>query len=270
MSPEADPRALFNLLVTEKRKRDDLNSRVREAIADLRLLKEERDKVNAEVAEMKEARNSSRQQGRELLKQAKQLRDALKGFEVPKGRSDSLGKLIEELDFKYQTKPMPFDDEKKLVKKIEELRKLFRAKRFVEKKRENIKGISHNVEDLFSTSDELHQSILDKARKSEELHKAFIEKIHEIDGLRAKSNEAHALVIKYSRELGDARSEAEEERSQRRAEEMIEREKLLKARAEKVKATLTGKKSFNLRDLQVLGAAGEDFSFEKAGKDEED
>ncbi|MFH0961076.1 MAG: hypothetical protein V1820_00140 [archaeon] len=268
----SDPRELYNLLITEKYKRDEANSKVREAISTLKLLRDERDGMNKEIAGLKEQRNSSRARGREMIKQAKVLREMLKGFEAPKGSSTSLGKLIEELDFKYQTNPVPFEEEKRLVKKIEELKKLWKARKFVEKKRANISSISTEVDTFFSESDELHKQVVEKAEKSEGIHKLFIEKIHEIDKLRAKSNEAHQLVVKYAQALGDAREIASEERIQRRAEELLEQEKFLKERAEQVWEKIeskisaqSGKKSFNFRDLQVLSAvSGEDFSLEKA------
>jgi uncharacterized coiled-coil DUF342 family protein len=260
-SGENDLRALYETLLSEKDKRDSANLAVKQAVDDLKMLKEERDRINKEVAQAKERRNSARTEGKRLLDEAKKLREMLKGVDLPRGSSEALGKLIERLDFTYQTKPMPFDQERQLVKKIEELRIVLRTKRVFERKNENLSSLSGDVNSLFTESRKLHEELLTKAGESERVHKLVIEKAREIDALRKKSDAAHLNVLRLSAELGEARAEERQEKARERATEVLEREKHLHEKARELKKQLTGKKTFNLRDLQVIGAAGEDFDF---------
>ncbi len=259
---ERDTRALYEDLLSEKDKRDAANHAVRQAIDDLKLLKEERDRVNAGVAEVKAKRNAARAEGKRLLEDAKKLRDLLKGVTVPRGSSEALAKLFEHLDFTYQTKPMPFAQERQLVKKLEELRVIVRTKRAFEKKNESLSNLSGSVDSLFRESRALHEDLLKRAEDSERVHNLVIGKAREIDALRRKADEAHAKVVAISAALGDARVDENEARARARAEEVLARETALREKAKEIKTKISGKKSFNLRDLQVLGAAGEEMSFE--------
>jgi uncharacterized coiled-coil DUF342 family protein len=268
--PGAEPKEIYEQLVEWKRKRDELNSQVRQSIDELKLLKEERERVNAEVASLKDKRNAKSEEAKELLEEAKRLRESLKGIEPPKGSSETISKLIEKLDFTYQTKPMPFEQEKQLVKKIAELRGVLRTRFFFENMSSKFADTSGKTEALFQESHKFHDAVMDKSKESEKLHGLVLAKAKEVSDLRRRADSAHAQVVQLSCDLSDARSEVAQTQKTEDTNKLIEQEKSLHEKAKKLKQEMTGKKTFNLRDLQVLGAAGEDFDFGEGEKENKD
>lgn len=263
-----------------RNERDSANAQVKALAEEIRKLKDLRDEANKKVAELKKLRDAKHEETKRAVAELKKLQPPeteTGGKAVPRlGRSARLKALLDRMEFDYQTKPMPFAEEKKFVKAIEELRKSMKAASAAEMKFGALAALEKAMMRTRRESDELHIQVVIQAKVSQDAHEKIIKKQAEIDRLRIVADGKHnkflelkttALVLS-GKENDERRARAEvfqKRRSEDRQRFRSEIEKVAAQVEKKVEEVAKDdkkkRKKFDMRDLQLLSETGKKVPF---------
>ena len=148
-----------------------------------------RDAESNKVAELKNSRNQSQQEARQLLQQTRALREqldekgGLKSLD-PKWAKEKLEEALEEIEEKIEKQALALTDERKLLTERKKL--LQKNEDWLEKRRKDNPEMSEYVDSsrkmqkLFKHADKLHQEMLTHVEKNEPIHEEFLEKRAEL------------------------------------------------------------------------------------------
>ncbi len=265
-----------------RNERDSANAEVKALAEEVRKLKSMRDEANKKVAELKKLRDAKHDETKKAITELKkfQLQQGI-GDEAPKGRrpatsSARLKALLDRMEFDYQTKPMPFQEEKKFVKAIEELRKSMKAASVAEMKFGALAALEKAMMRTRRESDDIHRQVVAEAKVSQDAHEKIIKKQAEIDRLRIVADGKHnkflelkttALVLS-GKENEERRARAEVfqkrqvEAKQRFRSEIEKAAEAVEKKVEQVtKDDKKKRKKFDMRDLQLLSETGKKIPF---------
>lgn len=256
---EEELRTVLGNLAKARTERDSLNNRVKELREAITALRAARQKINEEVKQAKARRQEKHGQAKKILETLKAMHSALRSTTGPREQAKSIEALITKLDFEYQTRPVPFPEEKKLVQRIEQLKKDLRSRLTIEKVLDQLDSLENTFEDLKDAAQKEHEEVLANAAKSDELSQAITAKFAEIDSLRNKAQKSHdnMLLLVVARDslrekIAAERRKSLDARALAAVKAAEEREKTIKAKVNTLSATLKGKKKFNLMDLQTI------------------
>jgi len=167
--------------------RDSANAQVKALAEEVRKLKDLRDEANKKVAEFKRQRDAKHEETKKAITELKkfQLQQGISDEAPTRGgrrqqrpaSSERLKSLLDKMEFDYQTKPMPFAEEKKFVKAIEELRKSMKAASNAEMKLGALLALQKAMMRTRRESDEIHRQVVAQAKVSQDAHEKIIKKI---------------------------------------------------------------------------------------------
>lgn len=266
-----------------RNERDSANAEAKALAEEIRKLKALRDEANKKVADFKRLRDAKHEETKNAITELKKFQLQQGVDEVPRrgggGRRTSsarLKALLDRMEFDYQTKPMPFHEEKKFVKEIEALRKSMKAASVAEMKFGALSALEKAMMRTRRESDELHMQVVMQAKASQDAHEKIVKKQAEIDRLRAAADGKHekflelkttALVL-HGKVNDERRAHAEvfqKRRSEDRQRFRSEIEKAAEAVEKKVeqvsKDDKKKRKKFDMRDLQLLSETGKKVPF---------
>ncbi len=269
-----------------RNERDSANAEAKALAEEIRKLKALRDEANKKVAEFKRQRDAKHEETKNAITELKKFQLQQGVDEVPRrgggrggGRRTSsarLKALLDRMEFDYQTKPMPFHEEKKFVKEIEALRKSMKAASVAEMKFGALSALEKAMMRTRRESDELHMQVVIQAKASQDAHEKIIKKQAEIDRLRAAADGKHekflelkttALVL-HGKVTEERRGRSEvfqkrrvEERQRARSEIDKVAAEIEKKVEEESKDKKKKRKKFDMRDLQLLSETGKKIPF---------
>jgi uncharacterized coiled-coil DUF342 family protein len=173
---------LFNELKKLKESRDDLTSSVK-------VLKDDREKINAEIKEaISKIKGSQKVDG-----------DSAK---VNVGR---LKKDLEKLQYHIETTPLSPENEKKIMKQIKEKEKIISKAKDAWSAKTETKGLSKEINVLKDKSNEIHDKVQANAKESQVKHENMISVSKEIKFLKAREKEIHQLFSDIKDKYKDKR-----------------------------------------------------------------
>jgi uncharacterized coiled-coil DUF342 family protein len=178
--------------------------------------KSERDKINKTVQEQKELRQSFYTESKELRKEfttktAKQKSMANIPMEVL-----ILTKQIDQLEWEIQTEATNVDDEKKLVKHIQDnIEKMHNYANMYQEHEavsNTIKKLTSSLRRKLRKAEQAHQTMLAAVNKSDTHHKNFVEAVMKLRDARTKRVGFQHEVEKHKKALDHWKKIMEKER----------------------------------------------------------
>jgi uncharacterized coiled-coil DUF342 family protein len=195
--------------------RDMLNAKHKEIKDEMKKTRNERDEIVAKMKEHKKLRNELQQQAKELIKARQQKKGEV--FKNLPLRLEELKADVQMLEYRQETVPLCPQDENELIEKIREKKREFDdVKQHVDKQKElqiDITEKDQAIDELFKKADEQHDLVQKYYDESQVKHKTYIKMVHELSISIAESNKKHEEYIETRNEAQKNHEKAMEMRS---------------------------------------------------------
>jgi|SRR3989338_197912 len=250
------------------REQTELRKRTREEVDSIKLLKSETDEYNTETTELRNKRDSENKRVRSLIEKIKELREKkkliLKKYDIKD--PERVHKKIEELESKIETEALSPSQEKKLMKEINTLKKIFGKDSELERVMKEIKEVSKMLDESKAKGDECHNKLQEIRKKGG--YKGFKKISKTITELRKNHKEVYDKFLKTkqqyhqsNKELKDKLKQVNDTRKKERVKKEKEKEKTdslnvikLHELAKEVEAKLKKKQKITTDDLLAFQA----------------
>jgi uncharacterized coiled-coil DUF342 family protein len=180
--------SLIDDIKHNRNQRNELTKQVRSE-------KEERDKHNLDVKESVDKIKVLEKEREELIQKHNLKQDPI-----------ALIKQIRGIEFKIETQPMSFEEEKKLMKRIRDLKKHLEEAKAVVGVIDKMRELSRQIDEKKRTAQSTHRKVQSHAKASQEKHESLIESSKQIDDMKKEEEEAFRNFIenkKIFNELND-------------------------------------------------------------------
>jgi len=178
-------------------KRDELNEQIKTLRAEILELKGERDKLNEKVKELKQQREETKTEIREKIEELRKLNQEVKAFskKKPSRSFQTLQKEVEGIEWKIQTTPLSLQEEKELVERVKQLETQLNILRKLDQLNQKILELRAELKALETNSKLYHEKLIEAAQESQEIHKRMLEKIGEAKKLKIEADNLHKLFL---------------------------------------------------------------------------
>lgn len=266
-----------------KKKLEDVNSKKEEWFKkkeDLKkeinkLIKEAKDKKNKktisgnEISKLKKERDFYNKKVKECIEKLRELRKE-KGSMSSKlklGKNpESVKNQMEKLETSIETDALSYSKEKQVMKKINDLKKIYLESGKIIKINKEIKDLIDNLEDSKNKANEFHDKLIKSSNETKKGFNEFIELSKKINNLKSEQEKAFKEFVKYKKEFSTVNdmlknvlmslgakqkiwSSIKEKRQIKKEE--IKKDKIDK-RTKEVEAKLKDKKKLTTEDLVLL------------------
>jgi len=235
-------------------------------IGQIRSLRKERDEMTAEVKKLKEEKAKLQEElkNKEAKKEEmqKKRKEIMQEFHLRYG-PEEIKSQMERLESKIETEAIPFEKEKELMKKINELKKRYVQASKLTEEIKGYKDLTHDIGELRTKVQETFLHVQAKASQGQQRHEKMMALIKELDAMKtqgqftpeieAANKEMDELRKKLEEELGELQEISKEAGVQ---EEISRQNKSRKMdeMAEKVEEKLRTKKKLTTEDLLMYQA----------------
>ena len=243
-----------------REERDMINASRKEQKEEMKRLKKERDELVSKMRHHKEIRNKLQQEAKKLIEAKRKKKGEV--FRNLPLRVEELNADIQMLEYRQETVPMSPQEENELIDKIRHKKEEFkRTKKQMEKQKlveVDISDKDKAIDGLFKKADEEHKMVQKFYKESQKLHEKYIKMVNELSVKIAEANKKHDEYMQIRNEAQKIHEKAFEMKSKiiaikgerrkkwREAKEAI-KEQNVKAR----KAVMDEKKLEEIRDKSV-------------------
>tara|TARA_Y100000310_G_scaffold342032_1_gene443420 strand:+ start:1194 stop:2105 length:912 start_codon:yes stop_codon:yes gene_type:complete len=231
-------------------KKEEFSNKIKENIKIIKENKPKRDALTKKVKELKEQRNILNQDAKHKISEFKKLND-LKKILISKSKikdPSAIKKEIDRTEVKLETEVMPFEHEKKLSKKLKDLKKSLEGASKIIEIIEEIKKQNPKINTLRKNTEKVHSEIQKTAKESQILHESVIKSSKDIDELKLKEKEAFKKFSKLKKRFVDINNQLKRELG----EMSITSEKINKFRLEE-------KEKRELKDTMLIQVKEQEF-----------
>jgi len=260
-------------LNSEARKWAEKRNAIHERIKNLRMedgeLKEKRDALNEKVRELKGLRDTARNARKEKRVKILSLREELRALakNKPPRSMHEIQEEIESLEWKIQTTPLAFKEEKTLIDQVKPLEAQLLVYKRMQKLKDNVLTLKQESEALESEAKLYHEKLSELAEQSQAFHEMRIKALNQIRTVKVDADVAHQKYVWTKEQAQDLRRkhvdlsrqiealehklrQAEEEK---RAERQTE---LLKELEDRAKEKLKRGEKLTLEEFKILAEKG--------------
>ncbi|PWI47946.1 hypothetical protein CEE45_09225 [Candidatus Heimdallarchaeota archaeon B3_Heim] len=267
----------------KREERDNLNKLASENFAKVRGLKDQRDKNNRSIQELKAVRRSVLEEMKELIEKAKSLQEEIVSMDITEQdikKSYSLRKRIDSLDWKIQTTSrMGIAEERQLTEQVNMLMEQLgdisvsteklKARKEINREINHLRGfLDHSWKDfqeLVENSQRSHQELTelyDTGKKAKDeadtCHKLFLERADEIRTLRDEFRGLNKSLREKSsifREQNRAQKERVQLEREKASAEILEEQKAI------IQEKLSSKKKkvLSIEEMRIMMSQDPDF-----------
>jgi phosphoserine phosphatase len=228
-----------------REERDMLNAKHREMRERMQTLKKERDDLVAKMRHYKELRNKLQEKAKQLI-DAKRKRKGQVFKNLPL-QVEELKADVQMMEYRQETVPMDPKEERELVEKIRVKRREYeKTKHLLEKQKEieiDISDKDKAIDDLFKQADEHHKLVQQYYKENQEKHEEYIKCVRELSVQISEANKKHEEYIEVKNEA---------QRNHERAIEM--RSKIISIRNERRKRWEDAKKAIEEQNVKARKA----------------
>jgi len=258
-------------LNSEARKWAEKRNAIHERIKKLRIedieLKGKRDTLNEKVRELKGLRDTARNARKEKRVEILGLREELRANakNKPPRSMHEIEKEIESLEWKIQTTPLAFKEEKALIDQIKPLEAQLLVYKQMQKLKDNIIKLSQESEALETEAKLHHEKLSELAEQSQAFHEMRIKALNQIRTIKVEADVAHQKYVwtkeqdlrqKYvelSRQIEALEHKLRQAEEEKRAERQTE---LLKELEDRAKEKLKRGEKLTLEEFKILAEKG--------------
>jgi uncharacterized coiled-coil DUF342 family protein len=226
------------------KKKTDLSKKIADLIGEIKENRKDRNTFTQQVRQEKEERdkhNLDVKSSVEKIKELEKERDELLKKHNLKENPTFILKQISSLEFKIETQPMSFEEEKRIMKKIKGLKKQLEESKSVISVIEKINSLSREIDDKKRTAQQSHKKVQSNAKLSQEKHEALLETSTVIETLKKEEEEAFKNFIEHKKKFNELNEQLKTNLTE------------LKELSEKVEVTRTqSRDSYEKRKKEVL------------------
>lgn len=228
-----------------REERDMLNAKHKDIKNEMKQLKQDRDELVQKMRHHKDLRNQLQSQAKELI-QARQKKKGEVFRNLPL-RLEEIKADVQMLEYRQETVPMSPAEENELIDKIREKQKEYKTLKKQHKQQEAIKiDISDKdnaIDDLFKKADQEHELVQKYYNESQQKHKEYMKLVDEVSISIVESNKKHEQYI-------ETRNEAQ--KNHEKAMEM--REHIVQVRGERKRRWEESKRIIKEQNLKARKA----------------
>lgn len=252
-------------------KRKETGRRISKVIADVKKAKAERNKLNEDIKKLKQERDKKNKETQELVEKAKVLNtgklELSKKFNV-KGDPGQIKRDLDSLNTKLETEALSFENEKKLMKTINDLKKQYTQVKEISVVWANLHELNEKIKDARKEAKKVHDQVQKIAEESEKKHNKVIEFSAQVDKLKEEETNA-AKELEEKKKLFEAADKELNEKLQESAAIMQKKEEadmqdksfrkrkeqeILTEKAKEVEEKISKKKKLTTEDLLAYQA----------------
>jgi phosphoserine phosphatase len=185
-----------------REERDMLNAQHRDIKDEIKTLKKERDVLVDKMKHHKSLRNKLQSQAKELISaRRKKKGEVFKNLPL---RLEEIKADVQMLEYRQETVPMSTAEENDLIDTIREKQKEFKAVKIQSEHQETIMvDISDKdkaIDELFKKADEQHELVQNFYDESQDKHKQYMKLVDEVAIAIAEANKKHEQYIETRNE----------------------------------------------------------------------
>ncbi len=250
-------------------KRDEANAQARDVRNEIVRLRNERDKLNEEVKDLKLQRSALKDKIHEEIEEVKKLRQENKKQteNKPSQSHHALQEEVEKIDWKIQTTSLNLQEEKELVEQVRLLETQLNVHRKSERLSQKIHDLHSEIKAFKTRNKLIHEKLIATAQGSQQIHQKMMGKIEELKKLRVEADDLHKRFLQERGESKPIREEISRvsivmqllkseirvgEEEAKREREGVLREKLEGEAKEKLKR----REKLSWEEFQVLAEKG--------------
>jgi len=250
-------------------KRDTIHERIKKLRIEDGELKGKRDALNEKVRELKGLRNTARNARKEKHVKILTLREELRALakNKPPRSMHEVEEEIESLEWKIQTTPLAFREEKALIDQVRPLEAQLLVYKRMQKLKDNIFKLKRESEELEVEAELYHEKLSELAEQSQAFHEMRIKALNQIRAIKVEADVAHQKYVwtkeqaqdlrqKYvelSRQIESLEQKLRQAEEEKRAERQTE---LLKELEDRAREKLKRGEKLTLEEFKILTEKG--------------
>lgn len=234
-----DIRERLDLLNSEKEKwfekKEALKLKIADLIKQVREVKSKNDSLSNDIKVLKEKRDKQNEEVRKLITEIKEINKksgVSSGFKV---NPQFIHNKMEALQTRIETGALSFENEKKLMKEIKQLKKEYAAAKISAEINKGANEISKKIDDAKEIAENYHNQISEKAKENKDVYKEFLRLSKEINKVKKEQEDAFDKFIKFKQEFSEVNKGFKEEvkkNNDARKDNKKKKEKIAKDRKE--------------------------------------
>ena len=191
------------------RKKEELKKGIANSITEAKKLREEKEKINAEVKLFKEKRDKQNSATRDKINKFRELRGKINAREK-KAPADVLKREIEKIEGRIETEALKFSEEKRLMKRIGKIKQEYETTKDEDAVFDEIKNIENEIKESKNIAEELHKKVQEYAQESKKKHDAYLELSKKIKGMNNEQEDAFGNFLKFKEEFNKISKEVDD------------------------------------------------------------
>jgi len=190
-------------------RRDRINERVHTLRDEVQNLRTKRDDLNEEIKKLKPQRSGSASKIREKVAELRNISEERKAIleDKPPRSYQSLKNELEDVDWKVQTTSHTLQEDKEMMAQVKQLETELNVYRKLEKASKKASELRGQVNVLRNEHESCHQKITSLAQGSQELHKSMLEKVEEAKKKKKEADDMHKHFLEARAKLDPLQDE---------------------------------------------------------------
>lgn len=178
-------------------KRDKVNEQVKNLRAETLGLKNERDKLNEEVKELKRQRDEAKTEFHAKIEEMRKLDQEIKALiqKKPSRTFQALQTEFDRIEWKIQTTTLSLKEEKELVKQVKPLETQLNIYKKLNQQNQKLAELKAELTALKTKSKLFHEQLTETAVRSQQIHKRMMEEIDNSKKLKEEADSLHRLFL---------------------------------------------------------------------------
>ena len=201
-------KAKLDVLNSEKEKwfarKEELKQKIAELIKEVREVKAKNDSLSNAIKDLKEKRDAQNADVRKLIENIKEV-NIKREVKAPLDRKDpeAIKKRIAYLGTRIETGAVSFEDEKKCMKEIKQLKKELELAKVSTNAGKQAGEISRNIDISKRKAEEFHTQMSALAKENKEAYKEFTRLSKEINRVKKEQEDAFEKFITFKQEFSE-------------------------------------------------------------------
>lgn len=254
------------------KKRVELNQKIYPLIKEIKDIKLKRDKSNIDIIELKKKRDGYNSEVKKLISEIRELNSKKQLLFKKLGLKEDpmkMKEVISKLEKRIETEALSFNEEKKVMKKINQLKKIFGKNSELKNILDNIDKVSKMIEEKKNKAEEIHKKIQEQYKGRID-YSDFKDLSKQINDLRDERDEISKNFLDFKKqftklnknlkeklkELGGLQKEINYDKNKKEQEEVVKTKKQIEDKIRLVEEKLKTKKKLDTDDIIVLQDTG--------------
>lgn len=179
-------------------KKEELKQKIAGLIQNVRVAKATNDKLSKNIKELKERRETQNQEVRRLISEIKAVQQKKT---LVKKDPEALAQRIKQLETRIETGAVSFDQEKKLMIEIKQLKKEHDAAKEADTAYKSARELSKNIDEAKKAAETFHAQMSALAIENKDAYKEFQRLSKEINTIKKEEEEAFAKFVAFKQEF---------------------------------------------------------------------